>query len=146
MRFEHEIHINREPDDVFAALTDTELLPTWQTTTVAVKRERQGPLTVGERFEEVHKGLGRELTSTVEVVACDAPRVFALHIVSGALPLDGRWELEPNEGGTRLRFVGQADARGPMRLAKPIFARQFRGYHQRLKRILESPRGTQPSS
>jgi hypothetical protein len=34
-----------------------------------VRRQRQGPLTVGERFEEVHKALGRELSSTVEVVA-----------------------------------------------------------------------------
>jgi uncharacterized protein YndB with AHSA1/START domain len=141
MRIEQEIHIERAPADVFAALTDPGRLPEWQTTTVAVTRERQGPLTVGERFDELHRGLGRELTSTVEVVAYDAPRVFALHIVSGAVPLDGRWELEANNGGTRLRFVGEADARGPMRLAKPLFARQFRGHHERLKALLETERG-----
>jgi hypothetical protein len=60
-----------------------------------------------------------------------APRLLALHIASGAFYLDGRWELEPGEGGTRLRFVGEADVRGPMLLAKPVLARQFRRYHER---------------
>jgi hypothetical protein len=38
---------------------------------------------------------------------------------------------------TQLRFVGEAGVRRPMRLAKPVFARQFRGYHERLKDLLE---------
>src|SRR5919206_4989002 len=76
MRIEDEIHIGAEAAEVFAVLSDPERLSEWQPTTVAVRRQRQGPLSVGERFEEVHKGLGRELTSTVEVVACDAPRLF----------------------------------------------------------------------
>ena len=94
---------------------------------------------VGERFEEVHKALGRELSSTVEVAAYEVPRLFALRVVSGAipLPLPGRWELEPSGDGTRLRFGGEADVRGPVRLAKPMLARQFRRYHSRLKELLE---------
>ena len=140
MRIEHEIHIDAEPADVFAVLSDPERLSDWQPTTVAVRRQRQGPLGLGERFEEVHKGLGRELTSTVEVAAYDPPRLFALHLVSGAVPLDGRWELEPSRGGTRLRFVGEGDVRGPMRLAKPVLARQFRSYHKRLKSLVERGR------
>ena len=138
MRIEHEIHIAREPAEVFTVLSDPERLSAWQPNTVAVRRQRQGPLGVGERFEEVHKALGRELPSTVEVVAYDAPRLFALRIVHGAMPLDGRWELEPSRGGTRLRFVGEGDVHGVMRLAKPLVARQFRGYHKRLKRLVES--------
>ena len=138
MRIEHEIHIDREPAEVFAFLTDPENLSAWQPTNVAVRRQQQGPLALGERFEEVHKALGRELASTVEVAAYDAPRLFALHMVSGAVPLDGRWELEPSRGGTLLRFVGEGDVRGLMRLAKPVLARQFRGYHERLKDLVEA--------
>ena len=137
MRIEHEIHIGAEPAEVFAVLSDPDRLSEWQPTTVAVRRQRQGPLSVGERFEEVHKGLGRELTSTVEVVTCDAPRLFALHLVSAAVPLDGRWELELTRSGTRLRFVGEGDVRGVLRLAKPALARQFRAYHKRLKSLVE---------
>jgi uncharacterized protein YndB with AHSA1/START domain len=138
MRIEHEIRIARTPADVFAYLTDPETLPLWQPTTLAVEREADGPFTQGERFEEVHKALGRELRSTVEVVAYDPPHVFALHVVSGAVPLDGRWELEGADGGTRLRFLGHGDVGGPLRFARPLLARQFRGYHARLKALLEA--------
>jgi hypothetical protein len=48
MRIEHEIDIKREPGDVFAYLSDPEKLSAWQSTAVAVRRQRQGPLTVGE--------------------------------------------------------------------------------------------------
>jgi uncharacterized protein YndB with AHSA1/START domain len=140
VRIEHEIHIDGEPAEVFAVLTDPERLSAWQPTTVAVRRQRQGPFGVGERFEEVHKGLGRELTSTVEVAAYDAPQLFALRMVAGAVPLDGRWELEPSRGGTRLRFVGEGDVHCLLRLARPILARQFRGYHKRLKSLVEDGR------
>jgi uncharacterized protein YndB with AHSA1/START domain len=138
MRIEHEIAIARTPDEVFAYLTDVDRLATWQPTTVAVERDAAGPLRLGERFDEVHKAAGRVLRSTVEVVEYDPPRLFALHVVSGAVPLDGRWELEPEDGGTRLRFVGHGDVRGPLRLAKPMLARRFRGYHARLKQLLEA--------
>jgi carbon monoxide dehydrogenase subunit G len=137
VRIDDELHINREPAEVFAFMSDPAKLSTWQPTTVAVRRQRQGPLVVGERFEEVHKALGRELSSTVEVAAYDAPRLLALHIVSGPMPLDGRWELEPSHGGTRLRFVGEADVRGLMRLTRPVLARRFRSYHERLKHLVE---------
>jgi hypothetical protein len=71
------------------------------------------------------------------VAAYEDPRLFALNIVEGAMPLDGRWELEPRAGGTRLRFTGQADVRGPLRMAKPMLARRFRRYHDRLRELLE---------
>jgi uncharacterized protein YndB with AHSA1/START domain len=137
MRFEHEIAIGRPPTEVFAYLTDPEKLSAWQTTTVGVERDRTGPLVVGERFAEVHKAFGHESRTTVEVVAFEEPGLFALHIASGSLPLHGRWELEPAAGGTRMRFVGHGEIRGLKRLLKPMLARQFRKYHERLKSLLE---------
>ena len=97
MRITHALEINRQPEDVFAYITDPQKLPTWQPTTVAVERERTGALVLGERFAEIHEALGRETRTTVDVVAYEEPRVFELHVVNGPLPLDGRWELEPTE-------------------------------------------------
>ena len=59
MRFTHAIDIDRPAEDVFAALTDPSRLPEWQFTTVGVRRDRVGPLRVGERFEEIHAAFGR---------------------------------------------------------------------------------------
>jgi Polyketide cyclase / dehydrase and lipid transport len=108
-----------------------------QTSTVEVRRERSGPLEVGERFSEVHVAMGRTLESTVEVAESTPPTAFALKILDGAMPLDGRWTFEPSGDGTRVHFLGEANFSGLKTLARPLIAPQFRRYHQLLKRRLE---------
>ena len=102
-----------------------------------VRRDASGPLVVGERFREVHAAMGRKLESTVEVAESSAPNAFALRILDGPMPLDGRWTFEPAGEGTRVHFVGEANVGGAKRLARPLIARQFRGYHRLLKQRLE---------
>jgi len=137
MRIEDTFEVGRPPEAVFDYLTDPERLPEWQTSTVEVRRQRTGPLEVGERFSEVHAAMGRKLESTVEVAEHTPPSAFALKILDGALPLDGRWTFEPNGEGTRVHFVGEADVRSLKKLARPVIARQFRGYHELLKKRVE---------
>jgi carbon monoxide dehydrogenase subunit G len=137
MRIEDTFEVRRPPEDVFAYLTDPERLPEWQTSTVEVRRERGGPLEVGERFSEVHAALGRRLESTVEVAESTPPSAFALKILDGAMPLDGRWTFAANGDGTRVHFVGEANVGGLKRLARPMLARQFRRYHELLTKRLE---------
>jgi uncharacterized protein YndB with AHSA1/START domain len=134
VRIEQELLIARPPADVFAVLTDLERLPKWQKGTVEVRRAGSGPLTAGERLHEVHAAMGRRMASTFEVTEHEPPRVFALGAVEGPVPLDGRWELSPDDGGTRLRFAGSGPVSAWM---KPLIAMQFRGHHRRLKRLLE---------
>ena len=134
--------IDRPPDAVFAVLTDTDRLAEWQPTTVEVRRSATGPLSRGERFEEVHKAMGRRLESTFEVAEYEPGRLFALHAVDGPMLLDGRWELTAQDGGTELRFVGEGPVKGPLRLVERPLTRsmdkRFRGYHETLKRLVES--------
>jgi uncharacterized protein YndB with AHSA1/START domain len=137
VRIEDTFEVERSPEEVFAYLTDPDRLHEWQTSTVEVRRTHSGPLTVSERFREVHAAMGRKLESTVEVAESSPPSAFALKILDGPMPLDGRWTFERLDGGTRVRFVGEANVRGPKKLARPLLARQFRGYHQLLKQRLE---------
>ena len=142
MRFEHDVIIDRSPDAVFAVLTDTDRLAEWQPTTVDVRRSAAGPLSRGERFQEVHKAMGRRLESTFEVAECEPGHLFALHAVDGPMLLDGRWELAAADGGTRLHFVGEGPVKGPMKLVEGPLSRsldkRFRGYHATLKRLVEA--------
>src|SRR5262245_1408781 len=142
MRITDTIHIDRSVDDVFTVLTDPAQLPAWQPTTVEVHRERTGSLSAGERFDEVHSGLGRKLRSTFEVAEYTPPRAFALSAVDGPFLLDGRWTLTPQDGGTRLDFVGESELSGLLRIAEPLvarsLARRFRGYHRLLRTLVEA--------
>jgi uncharacterized protein YndB with AHSA1/START domain len=135
MRLEQQLHINRPAREVFALVTNTERLGEWQKGTVEVRRSGSGPLAVGEKLHEVHAAMGRRLESVFEVSELERDRAFALKAVDGPVLLDGRWEFTDENGGTRVHFVGSGPVAGWM---KPMLARQFRGHHKRLKKLLEA--------
>jgi len=143
IEFSVETEIARAPEEVFAYVTDPAKLPTWQTNTVSVTQEGDGPLGLGTRLREVHSAPGgKQLESLVEVSEFDPPRVFALRMLEGPLPIDGRITLEPFVGGgTRMTFACNGRPSGAMRLASPLLKRtikrQFAEHCANLKRVLE---------
>jgi uncharacterized protein YndB with AHSA1/START domain len=143
IEFTIETEISRPPAEVFAFVTDPEKLPRWQTNTVSVEQEGEGPLEVGTRLREVHRAPGgRELASVVEVSELEADRVFALKAVEAPLPLNARIELEPTDTGTRMLFAVHGRPSGLMRVAQPLaraaLRRQFERHCENLKSELEA--------
>jgi uncharacterized protein YndB with AHSA1/START domain len=139
--FTHEVEIDRPVHDVFAYSTDPERLPTWQTNTVSSITEDDGPLRVGTRLREVHRGPGgKEFASVVEVSQYDPDRVFALHVVEGT-PIDAELTYTSTERGTLLRLRAHGKLTGAMRLAEPFLGRmlkrQFAEQVATLKHVLE---------
>jgi carbon monoxide dehydrogenase subunit G len=132
VRAELTIEIARTPADVFSYLTDVSNLPAWQGG-VKSATLRDG------RVEESRSLLGRELHTTLEIVEQDEPRVFTLRALDSPLPFTVRHELEPADGGTRLRVTAEGGVPG---FAAGLLARgaekQFRKDFKRLKEILES--------
>jgi len=144
IEFSVQTEIARAPEEVFAYVADPAKLPSWQTNTVSVIQEGDGPLGLGTRLREVHSAPGgKELESLVEVSEFDPPRVFALRMLEGPLPIDGRIVLEPVGAGTLMSFSGSGQPKGLLRLASPLLSRtikrQFAEHCANLKRVLESP-------
>lgn len=144
IEFSVETEIARAPEEVFAYVADPAKLSTWQINTVSVTQEGDGPLGLGTRLREVHSAPGgKELESLVEVSEFDPPRAFALRMVEGPLPIDGRITFEPSGEGTLMTFSGSGQPRGAMRLASPLLERtikrQFAQHCANLKRVLENP-------
>lgn len=141
--FTIETQIERPPQEVFDYVTDSEKLPSWQTNTVSAVPETAGPLGLGARIREVHRGPGgKRVESLVEVSEFEPARLFALTMIEGSLPMDARIELQPaGAAGTLMRFRVQGKLSGAMRLAQPLLSlglrRQFEQHCARLKRALE---------
>jgi uncharacterized protein YndB with AHSA1/START domain len=147
--FTVETEIPRTPADVFAYVADPTKLATWQTNTVSVVPEDGEPLGLGTRLREVHRAPGgKQLASLVEVCEHELDRTFALHMLEGALPIDGRLTFEPVAEGTRVRFRVHGQPTGAVRFAQPLLhrtlKRQFAGHCATLKQVLEDA-GTEPS-
>ena len=135
--------IGRPPSEVFAYVADPAKLPTWQTNTVSVEQEGDGPVGLGTRLREVHSGPGgREVASLVEISEFEPDSVFALRMVESPLPVHGRIELRPDpDGGTELSFRVHGQPTGAMRLLQPVLRiglrRQFEAHCANLKEVLE---------
>ena len=139
--------IMRTPAEVFDYVADPSKLVTWQTNTVVAELLGDGPMGVGARLREVHRGPGgRELESVVEVSAYDPGRAFGLRMVEGSLPIDADLTFEQSEVGTLLAFRVHGQPAGAARVAQPVLRvvlkRQFSGYCASLKRVLEADAGT----
>jgi uncharacterized protein YndB with AHSA1/START domain len=142
--FTVETEIARSPADVFDYVTDPAKLATWQTNTVSAVVEGGGPLRVGSRLREVHRGPGgRQLESLVEVSELQRDRLFSLRMLEGPLPVDAKISLEASGQGTRMRFNVHGEPSGPLRFLQPLMRaalkRQFREHCATLKRLLEQP-------
>ncbi len=142
IEFTIETEIARPVAEVFAYVADPTKLPSWQTNTVSAVPENDGPIGLGTRLREVHRGPGgKQLESLVEISELEPDRTFALRVLEGPLPIHARIAFEPTARGTRMRFTAHGQPSGPMRLVQPILRialkRQFGEHCKTLKQVLE---------
>ena len=140
--FTVETQIARSPDDVFAYVTDPAKLESWQTSTVSAVQESEGPMRLGTRIREVHRGpRGKEFAELVEVIRYEPPRAFDLHVVEGP-PIDAELRFEAVGDGTRMRFRVHGQPRGMLRvlqpLLRPVLRRNFNSYCENLRQVMEA--------
>jgi uncharacterized protein YndB with AHSA1/START domain len=143
MRLEQTFTVARPPEAVFDYMVEPGNLAAWQTSKTHVEQLTPGPPGPGTRIRERTKpAVGREFEQVVEFAEFERPRRLGTRIVEGPLPVDGVWTLEPHGDGTRVQFVAEGPLPGPMRLASPLLARivgrQFRAYHENLRRNVEA--------
>jgi uncharacterized protein YndB with AHSA1/START domain len=140
VRIELTLEIACPAEKVFAALTDLEHLPDWQSSAVSSKPD--GPLAVGTSIREQRSMMGREIDNQLEVTAYDPPRHFALEGRSGPVPLSIDHELVEGDGKTVLRVHARAGPGALFKLAEPMIARtaeqELRADFERLKVRLEA--------
>ncbi len=136
------IGIARPPDDVFAYLSDVANLTEWQSGVHSAEIEGGGAATVGARVVESRTMLGKEMTTTLEIVDFEPPRLFTLRALDGPALLTVRHELEPSGGETELRVVVEGEVKHMPGFAAGLMMRgaerQFRKDFERLKRLLEA--------
>jgi carbon monoxide dehydrogenase subunit G len=140
VRIELTEEIGCPAEKVFAALTDLDCLPEWQSSAVSSKPD--GPLAVGTRIREQRSMMGREIDNELEVTVYDPPRRFALEGRSGPVPLSIDHELVEDDGRTVLHVHAQAEPGTLFKLAEPMIARtaeqELRADFERLKGRLEA--------
>ena len=102
------------------------------------------PARAGQSLPRAHEAAGRRqgIRADHGVLGIRAAEPAPRPRGRGPQPIDGTWNLEPDRDGTRVTFLAEGELRGPLRVLRPLvkrlIARQFAGYHRKLRRNLEA--------
>lgn len=94
------------PADVWAWIADPDSWPGWNPKIQIVRRNRKGPIVVGEIFHAVFKLRERELPSEVEVLQSESEALLVVRqsytFKDRLRSVDITFQLQPTRSGTRL--------------------------------------------
>jgi carbon monoxide dehydrogenase subunit G len=139
-----EIVVERPPAEVFAFLADAENDRAWRPGVLDIERVSGDGPGAGARYRQGVKGPGgRRIDADVETTAYEPDRLVGFRATAGPVRPEGRYELAPAGGGTRVRFALQAELRGLKVAMAPAVRRTMAsevGHLENLKRVLEEER------
>ena len=142
MNAENSVVIDRAPDEVFAFLANAENDPLWRRGVLDI--ERVSGDGAGARYRQGLKGpLGRRIPADIEITEHRPNELIAFRATEGPVRPEGRYELTPADGGTRVRFRIDVETPGFKRVLAPMVQRQLAnevGRLDELKRVLEARR------
>ena len=141
-KFDVSITIKRPVEDVFAAFSNIENGPKWQSGTLEAKQTSPGPIGVGTTTRSVNTILGRRIEFDHEITEFEPNRKWAGRSKSGPFPVQTSVTFEPFEGGTRVNQTLEAEPGGFFKLAEPLLVtmtkRQFQSSLANLKDLMEA--------
>jgi carbon monoxide dehydrogenase subunit G len=143
MRIEagNEVVVERPPAEVFAFLADAENDRAWRPGVLDIERVSGDGPGAGARYRQGVRGPGgRRIDADVETTAYEPDRLIAFRATAGPVRPEGRYELAPDGGGTRVRFALAAELRGLKVAMAPAVRRTMDsevGHLANLKQVLE---------
>lgn len=138
---QHEvtIHLNQPVEQVFAFITDTSKLSTWQSNLIKSEPLTEGPLRTGSRFREVRRINNKEENIEAEITRLEPNKRLETKTLTKPQAMVS-YVLDPEPGGTRLKYKFTLETSGVMRLIEPMMAKSIQEGSEAdfvtLKRIL----------
>jgi uncharacterized protein YndB with AHSA1/START domain len=140
---QHEVtvHLDKPVEQVFAFLMDTSKLTTWQSNLIKSEQLTEGPLRTGSRFREIRRINNKEEEIRGEITVLEPNKRLETKTVTLPQAMVS-YSLDPEQGGTRLRYKFTLITSGMMRLLEPVIASSIKkgseADFETLKRILET--------
>lgn len=124
-RYVTSIDSPRDPDDLFAYLSDFSNAKEWDPGVVDAVRDGSGPVAVGSEFRLVAKFMGRETPLTYVVTALDPPRSVTFRGENASVVSLDTISFEPRGEATRVTYDADLSLKGPAKLAEPLLRLVF---------------------
>ncbi len=142
MRVEGDVLIKRPIEEVFDYVADARNEPRYNPQMTSAEKVTDGPIGVGTKFRSVMTGTRLTVPMTVEFTEFDRPRRIAETAHMANMDVTGALFFEPEDGGTRMKWVWDLKPRGLYRFLGPLVTRmgdrQERAIWTGLKHLLEA--------
>ena len=139
---EGEIVIGRPVDVVFDYVADQSNEPQYNPQMVRAEKITPGPVGTGTRFRSAVVSRGRTAEMLIECTGYDRPKLFATTTTMAQAGISYILRFEPAPAGTRMRWSGQVQPKGALRLLGPVITwlgrRQEKRIWAALKQHLEA--------
>lgn len=147
VRISSGVDVAVPPEQAWAVIADFARNPDWQGGMESCTWLTEPPVTVGSRYQQEARFLGRTITTTFEVVALDEPgeqgrASITIHSIVSTFPLQVTRTVEPAADGCHVgaRVAGQPS--GWMGWFGPVMAamvqRSVDADYRRLRELLET--------
>jgi hypothetical protein len=141
VRIEGEIVIDRPVEEVFDVVADERNEPRFNPRMRLVEQISDGPIRVGTRFRAETVSVGRPVEMVIEYTGYERPRRLASMTHMSSMDIHYTLTFEPVPEGTRMRWSGDVEPRGILKVMSPVVARMGRRQEQAiwsaLKHLLE---------
>ena len=114
---EKTIHIDKPVEEVFAYTSDFANTTKWQGGVDSVEYD-DSVNTVGGKYTEVRKFLGREMKTSMEITAFEANAKWAAKATNGPVPYEIVTTFEAENGGTKIYTRVDGEPSGFFKLAQ----------------------------
>ena len=117
------VKINAPPERVWPFVADPVLESTWNPKMVAIDRDREGTVSLGERFQIEYVMSGRSSRCEAEVLVSDAPTrlVYRYHLLGENKPVSVLMTYDLRRTGDSTRLVQTVNMSG-MGIPLPVRA------------------------
>ncbi len=140
-----EIIINRPVAEVFTFIKDMNNHATWQTGVLESKITSEGEVQVGSTYKYITQMMGRQISTTGEIITCDPNERFMYRSTSGPFQIAGGYTFEIMGDSTMVTQRIVADIEGFFRLAESIVVRSVqRNIQNNLMTLKETLEAVEP--
>ncbi|MDX1747812.1 MAG: SRPBCC family protein [Halobacteriales archaeon] len=123
MEIRNSVVIDRRVEDVWHRATDLESWPEWNSQLVTTEVISEGPVRPGTKYRYTARAMGRNTEHESEITQFDPPRRICFRTPAGAMPLEGCYVFEAQDGGTLVTISAEGTVKGVLRFAEPIIER-----------------------
>jgi len=126
VKFEHEIILNNDVDEIFTYLANPECNPIWDANTFESVKYSEGAVEVGTTGKSVNRFLGRSYETNFTYGDYDPPHLVSHRMTAGPMEIETTNGLKDVENGTRVTLSLKVNFKGINKLREPFISKKMK--------------------